>query len=303
MDNKMADLITNDRARYNLPNSATADNEIINAMIAAASKGIERYCRRSFVQAAHDELYDDRGQNLLQLRQYPISSIEALRADPVGVLRARNTDKTLNQQARISVQKDGLLLVRVASGTKTVDTSVTWTANATVTALVTAIDALGNGWDAEVLDSWGKWPADDLRLPQGALNCRDTWVELKMHTEEWSEYEIDEQRGYLFLRNWTTETDFAAFPVSNNAYDQGAWIRPNYFRVQYTAGFATVPEDVQEACAQWVSLLYHQTMRDPGLVSGASSAEGGFVIQSLHALPPSAARGLLAPWRRYSVMV
>jgi hypothetical protein len=39
----------------------------------------------------------------------------------------------------------------------------------------------------------------------------------------------------------------------------------NYWRVIYTAGYATVPEDVQEACAQWVAALFWQSKRDPGL--------------------------------------
>ncbi len=52
------------------------------------------------------------------------------------------------------------------------------------------------------------------------------------------------------------------------------------FRVQYTAGFATIPEDVQEACAQLVAAYFRLDARE---IAGMP-------------MPPSVAR-LLLPWR------
>lgn len=67
-------------------------------------------------------------------------------------------------------------------------------------------------------------------------------------------------------------------------------IRPvgiNKFRVQYTAGYAAAPDDVQEACAEWVSVLFWQTKRDPCLT--IESAIGAFsrgYLLSKNAIPP-----------------
>ena len=48
----------------------------------------------------------------------------------------------------------------------------------------------------------------------------------------------------------------------------------NNFRVQYTAGYAAVPDDIQEACAEWVATLFWQVSRDPGL--SFETATGAF---------------------------
>ena len=57
-------------------------------------------------------------------------------------------------------------VVRVASGSLVLDTSVTWAANATLQAVATAVAALGNGWSARVVGSatgdYGLWPSQDL---------------------------------------------------------------------------------------------------------------------------------------------
>ncbi|MND00390.1 hypothetical protein D3C83_189830 [compost metagenome] len=55
-----------------------------------------------------------------------------------------------------------------------------------------------------------------------------------------------------------------------------------------------MPEDVQEACAQWVATLFWQTKRDPGLAQEASP--GSFSRSPERHMAPSV-RLLLAPYR------
>jgi hypothetical protein len=38
-------------------------------------------------------------------------------------------------------------------------------------------------------------------------------------------------------------------------------------RIQYTAGYATVPEAIQEACAEFAAALYFQCTRNPWLTN------------------------------------
>jgi len=35
------------------------------------------------------------------------------------------------------------------------------------------------------------------------------------------------------------------------------------YRIQYQAGYSTIPNDVQEACAEWVAALFWQTKSNP----------------------------------------
>jgi hypothetical protein len=75
------------------------------------------------------------------------------------------------------------------------------------------------------------------------------------------------------------------------------------FRVQYTAGYTTVPEAVQQACALWVAMNYDLTQRDPSLshqaVSGAATQV--WTTAAADHQPPPAIRSLLAPYRRHTV--
>lgn len=267
----MADLITATRAKYNLNNLTTssAEDDTLDALIGAVSAAIERYCRRTFAQTSYSQLYHGNGSPTLALEQYPILSVSRVAGNLQGVLRIANT-ATANQRATVAVTAAGLTLVRVASGVASTDTSVTWASNATLDDVVDAVSGLGNGWTAEVVGEWGGRASADLFAPQGALNVRDQPAELRLHTDEVREFEIDAERGLLrrdaFGLVWATG-------VQN-------------YRVDYSAGYASIPEDVQEACAQWVAELFWQTKSNPGAAP-------------MH--PPIGVRLLLEPWRRFNV--
>jgi hypothetical protein len=275
----MADLITVARAKYNLNNLATtsAEDTTLAALVAACSKAIQRFCRREFTSQTFDQVYYPAAGDKLILDEYPILSIARVATAPTTVLLITNTSAT-NQRATVAVTATGLTLVRTASGTTTSDTSVTWAGNATVNAVKNAVNALGNGWSAVVNGAHADWPAADLRAPQGALNAKNVYAALKVHIRELASYEIDAERGWLLRRG--------SEPICGSV------------RVVYTAGYATVPEDVQEACAEWVAALFYQTKRDPGLVQ---EAVVGAVARTAFPIAwelPQHLRGLLRPYRK-----
>jgi len=242
-----------------LPNATSADDATINTFITAASRAIERYCRRDFVSTSYDELYNGTGDRRLVLRQYPLISIQSVRYRPVTVLKVINTDTALNQQARVTVTGTGLTLFRMASGVPSTDTSVTFAANPTMTALANAIFALGSGWSAQVIGDYASWPSADLRTPQGALTAWGQNAELKMHTYELAGYQIDERRGWLLRA--IPYTDPELLHPEDLIWPVGI----GNFRVQYTSGYVTIPEDVQEACAELVATWFQQRGRDLSL--------------------------------------
>jgi hypothetical protein len=309
-------LIGLERAKLNCPGAASTDERTIDAMIGACSDAIAKYCRRDFFPRLYDELYNGSGDRRLLLREYPILSVEAVRYRPVTVLKVINSNTALNQQARVQVTSTGLTLIRVASGVKSSDTSVTWAANPTLSAVATAVSALGNGWSAQVVgDSgqaggpgdYGLWPSSDLWVPpsyggavqsQGALAARGSNAELKMHTYELQGYQWD-PRGWLLRA--IPYTDPELLHPEDLIWPVGV----NNFRVQYTAGYATVPEAVQEACAEWVAELWFRTQRDPSLVrqdvQGTVSQSWARDSGSGDPMPPDNVRRLLAAYRRVTV--
>jgi hypothetical protein len=256
------DLITNARARSALPSAATtgADDTAINNLITACSKVIHRYCKRFFIQLTYDELYNGHGQRSLVLRNYPLVSVQSVRYRPVTVLKIQNSLAN-TPQARVEVIQNGLRLTRVTSGVTTTDTSITWAGNLTILAVQNAVSALGSGWSA-VGQGYDQWPSADLYTPngisgandpgvacQGALTAAGQFAELKMHTYELAGYQINERQGWLLRA--IPYTDPELLHPEDLIWPVGI----NNFRVQYTAGYPTIPEDVQEACAQLVA--YH----------------------------------------------
>jgi hypothetical protein len=312
------DLITSARAAQNIngyPVGGSDPTGVLQTLITAYSDAIEKYCRRRFVTWSYDELYDGSGDRRLLLRQYPIQSVQSVRYRPVTVLKITNTNLA-NVMARVQVTSTGLTLVRVNAGVKTTDTSCTFAANVTLSALAAAVNALGNGWSAQYVGdatNYGSWPSADLYVPgsygdtlegagvlqsQGALQgVAGSFAELKMHTYELQGYQWD-SRGWLLRAIPYTDPELLhpedlIFPIG-----------VNNFRVQYTAGYTVVPEAVQEACAQWVAIAYAMTFRNPNL---ASQSIPGAISQTwlnpgaTGLQPPASVAQLLAPYRRHTI--
>jgi hypothetical protein len=210
------------------------------------------------------------------------------------------------------VTSTGLTLTRVNGGVKTTDTSVTFAGNVTLSAIATAVNALGNGWSAQTVGdatNYGSWPSADLYVPtsfgdglssQGALQCvGGSFAELKMHTYELAGYQFD-PRGWLLRA--IPYTDPELLHPEDLVFPPGI----KNFRVQYTAGYTTIPEGLQEACAEWVAYAYFLAQRDPSIASTSTAPAGGTATSSTYALgghPPPRIVQLLQQYTRHTVSI
>jgi hypothetical protein len=301
----MADLIDLDLARQHLPSSVDGDEPVISTLITAASRAVIAYCRRDFTQQVYDELYNGLGDRRLVLRQYPLASVQSVRYRPVTVLKVENTLAN-TPQARVQVTSAGLVLTRVTAGVAITDATLTWAANPTVVALQTAVNALGNGWSAAG-QGYDQWPSADIYCPngiasgpdavlaatQGALTAAGQFAELKLHTYELAGFQLDTRRGWLLRA--IPYTDPELLHPEDLIWPTGI----NNFRVQYTAGYATVPEDVQEAAAELVASWFVQRGRDLTLAKESTSGAYSYVAQAAAGQLPERIRALLAPYRSY----
>ncbi len=296
------DLIDLDLARQHLPSSQDADEPAISTLITAASMAIQKYCRRYFVALTYDELYNGTGGRRLMLRAFPLQGVQSVRYRPVTVLKIQNTLAN-TPIARVTVTSTGLTLLRQTAGVAVTDTSATFAGNATVAALQAAVNALGNGWSA-VGTGYDQWPSADIYCPnglaganaplpsgQGALTAAGQYAELKLHTYELAGYQLDPRRGWLLRAIPYTD------PELLHPEDLTWPVGVNNFRIQYTAGFATVPEDVQEACAALVASWFQQRGRDLTLQSEHTQGSYAYVAQPAQAQLPERVRALLRPWR------
>ena len=243
-------LTTVARARLAMPNvtvSVLSDTDLA-IILDAASAMFERLTHRIFAQADYSERYDGGDNQHLLLRQYPIISINRVAVCRSEAIRIWNSDRDTNQRAAVSVTSTGLTLKRMASGVAS-SSSLAFATYVTIASLADAINLLGNGWAAQVQGDFGKYPTAWLYYQQGAMNARDGGgASLLMFDEEISEYEIDAAAGILSL-------------VNGEGWTCGA----NSVLVDSTAGYATIPDDIQEAVASMTATLWSQGSRDPEL--------------------------------------
>lgn len=167
----VANLISSSRAKQAIAQVSftTSENALVDTLCAVASAAVRQHTRRELLSASHDELASGLADDVIFLRQYPVTSI-----------------------TRVSLV-----------------------------------------------------PGDPLVDVGG--------------------YRVDSAQGRLVR--------------TSGCWQRG---RSNY-RVLYTAGYATLPDDLVEACAQWVAALYWQSKDNP-----ATAPE----------LPTVAIKRLLAPHRR-----
>ena len=300
------DLITLQRSKdSNRQITDTSFDTRLALWITSCSDWIEKYCKRPFYSLARDELYNGSGTKRLLLREYPVQLVTSVRYRPTTVMTIKNTAPTTNQRATVRVTSTGLTLIRVASGVSTtLTTGLTFSANPTIDDLVTAVDAAAGNWDAKRVGDatdYGKWPSADLYVPpsygdglssMGSLDAANSrLVALKLHVQEVANYDWD-PRGWLLRA--TSYEDADDWDSNRYTWPEGG----NNFRVQYTAGYTTIPEAVQEACAIMVSQQWSLSNRDPNQLNTVTSTTGSGVVPSD---PPASVLQLLQPYRRLIV--
>lgn len=274
--------------------------------IAGVSAAVRRFCNRQFTAATFDELYTvGPGDRRVTLRQFPVISVERVAANPTAIVEVWNTDANATRAtAALATTGDtatglvatGLALTRWSSGAR-VATSVPFTDDMTATALAAAVVAAGGSWQAQAASGFALWPVADLRPPQGPVPCKgsDNRAGLVVHADD-VPADVDERLGYLTLGSQSGGADSPRWgPAWSGPDDGGSYGGRNGLRVVYTAGFDSVPADVQLATAEAVKAALQRFQTDAtlqsesdGVISWAARAE------QLH-LPAEVMRAL-NPW-------
>ncbi len=250
----MPDLIDQARAQLN-SELASLDTDLLAALITAASNLIERYCKRTFAAGDYTEYISGAGYpyDLIRLRNFPVNSIARVAANPIGVLMITNNPST-NQRATVATTSAGVILNRVASGVPTANT-VTYSGNATLSALATAIIGVGGGWQATVLGGYELWPSVDIRSMQGAITAITGGACLEMFTEDLPTWGSS---GSYYDPNFGWVTNEPGWRLDETSGELSGLFPAGQqnIRVDYNAGYSAIPDDVQEACVELVQDLY-----------------------------------------------
>lgn len=275
-----SDLVTGDRAQQNaaLAALAGANAGYFASLVSAASDAIRAECHRDFIVSSYVEYHSGvPNQRVLRLRQFPVASISRVATAALGL--QVNNSGTSAQRATVATSTAGLTLATVAAGVAS-STTLPYASYPTLGALAAAIAALGPGWSAQTLSgaygSFAGWPSADLKETQGAVTALAGGALLEIYE--------DYRAGGWPLDTWA-DASWSASPGAWRLDAEtgelfGYWPRGQLnIRVDYTAGFASVPEAVQEACVQLAADLYGQSQLN-GAVDNARLGSAAYTLNT-----------------------
>jgi hypothetical protein len=179
------------------------------------------------------------------------------------------------------------------------------TPTGTVTQLAAAVNALGGGWQATVSNPFGPWPAAELVGGEGAMGCLTGQTaalgQLAVFASDVPLVRCSRATGELALPSGTSAYgggpgNFWQWPGSSDVQMGGAW--RGEVRVRYTAGFAAVPLDVQQAAVELVKAMFERLARDSTL-SAESAKDYSYTAREEISLLPKSVQRTLSRYRVY----
>ena len=261
-------LVTLANLKTYLGITVSTDDTILEQAIDRASKIVEGYCGRKFVEQTYREFYDSFGAHRLTLKQRPISKVLFVGAATQSVLSVQLTDATAIFGS-VSIDDDHLHVTKVSSTGSETTTTISFASHDTTTELASQISAI-SGFSAQALVAI---PSFHLQRIAGAELMNRT-VLVEGFVEGIYDYLGNLDAGILY----------------------GSWLSQyQSVLVRYTAGYSTIPFDVQEATMMIASRIYNGRKRDPGL---SSESLGGYSYSARGSIDIDAeAKEILRPYR------
>lgn len=247
-----------------------SQDKLLNLYLNAVDTLFDTLCDCEFSSTAYThELINGDGGKRIWLKHKPVTAITQISAERIAGIRIKNTTSGASRATiDVDVSEETLthtLVVGVTTTTAAID--LTAAATDTLSELITAINALGNGWSAEIDDTdLNGLPSTELLEVQG-LNCAAprrggdaTFKDLDVPGNPLDgEYRID-------------------IASTGMIYKSGGWPRGiNNVIASYTAGYTTgasgtVPADLKMAVLIGAQALYVRGEEDG---FGASSFSQG----------------------------
>lgn len=210
--------------------------QIVSSIKDEVEEFVSGYCNRTFESTAYRLERYDGGNQIINLYNYPVTAVDRVATFTLNVIRIMNSNAY--STATVSVNTDGLRLVLDG----TADTTITFASNATMTAVVAAVNAIGNGWAAELLSpTYANFKSTELIPVYGQNVINSNWVDLHKTDDPEDDFFVDISRGQI--------------------RKCGGW--PFGFRnvyVDYTAGYSSsnMPKDLQLAVKIIVQFIYNK---------------------------------------------
>ena len=222
-------------------------------MINRATSAIQKFTGLDLIEATYREIRDWDGSSDVMTDQYPIISVQLLSTSREPAFSIKNTSADA-YNAYIQITDSTMTLV-VQGGTNAGSNEETLSDHANLTALQTAITALGKGWSMTNLTTQiALWSPTEL-LPVSGLRAKENFVDVDIPGDPDDNFVIDNDAGII-----SGATIFHPGFSSSHSGRQVMTIR-------YTAGYATTPADLDQICIDLTKVYFDSRTRDGGLES------------------------------------
>jgi hypothetical protein len=231
----------------------------ISSLHTSVEAWVKRYCRRDFELTNYKEVYDGSNTDTIFLKQYPIVNITRVAIGRRKIIDITNTSSTTT--ASVSVNDTGLVLVKDGVS----DSTIIFATYATMNDICTAVNALGNGWQALLQGvDYGGFLSSELR-PVYGLNCiNNARANLYIPDFALSMFEVYPKEGYIQLQ-MEIPSVLNSFDYEYGIWPSGKWVQgKNNIFIDYSAGYSAsnMPTELQWAICMIIKVLWGKIQED-----------------------------------------
>lgn len=242
-------MITRTQVKRELDISGTTYDALLDFLIESVESVWDQLTNKIWNTGLRLEVLNGSGSNLLFLKHTPITDISYIAVGAVDVLSVQNT----SDYAVAFVTVDSSKMYLKLNGSTT---SLVLSTHSTMSALASAINALGNGWISEASPTHGGW-ASSLLIPVTGKSCTKTKLNLAMPDDYLQDFELNSDTGVVVA--------YSLVPGISN------------IRVCYTSGYTedSAPNWLLQSLIRQVGHWYLQATEKRWHVSSITLGEGG----------------------------
>jgi len=232
-------LTTLERVKRFMRIDDAAHDTLLTELINRISDRIERLCGRRFKSRTLRERIRPAGRRMVFLAQYPVTRIDRLASGRAIAMTATFTGTAI--RAVIGITDNGVRLTTVDSNGDETNTDLDFDTYPTTNALVAAIAALTN-WSATARINI----LSETLNPTGNVNALGTPAAITYPNQHDLPRRILHSEGILELE-----------------YQPAGGI----LLIEYTAGYAVIPDDLEQIAIELIAEAFHLGRRDLNLES------------------------------------
>ena len=238
--------------------TSTDDDVSLEDAIDRATSIIETHCDRKLKSRVFYEFVMPQGERTVTVDNYPIVSIDTIAYGSAISMTIESDSASTDVLATVENNGTNIRLRKVASDGTSTTATLALADYLTTSAIVNYINASVSGWSATLTEN-----AYSFSLYRfGGRGVIDAPCNFEYPRDNVSEYRVDYSTGLIHLiadRFPGIRSDDA----SANRFPSGFY--PVF--VQYTAGFETVPADLQQVCIEVAADLYRERKQDKTITS------------------------------------